>query len=132
MLADDTVQTVKHLLATTTLSQREIARRLGINRETVNRIAHDVRFDAAAHERAAAELESEHLVEPMRCQVCGGLVIVRPCQLCKVRKMIRDKTLLRRFVVRESEGVAELGLRVLAPHDCRYRVICARKIARSK
>jgi hypothetical protein len=130
MLADETVQMVKQLLASTMLSQREIARRVGVNRETVNRIAHEARFDAAEHKRAAAAAEPNQLVEPIRCHGCGGLIIVTPCPLCKVRKMIRQQTLLHRFVM--SERAADLRLRLLPPHIFRYQVLCAQKIQRGE
>ena len=114
---------IKQLLASTTLSRREIARRVGVNRETVNRIAHDDRFDAAAHQRAAAALEPRKLAEAIRCLGCGALIIVVPCPLCEVRRMIRQHRLLRGLA--EPETVADLRLRLLPPHTYRYQVLCA-------
>lgn len=72
---------IQRLLAAGELSQREIARKLGVSRGTVCAIAngHNV---LERRERANAMFGGELV----RCPGCGGLVYM-PCLLCRVRRL---------------------------------------------
>jgi transcriptional regulator with XRE-family HTH domain len=85
MLATAKVREVERLLAEGRLSQRKIARFLGVSRATVGAIASGKRPDYEARERARAA-ECEPLGPIERCPTCGGMVHT-PCRLCRVRKL---------------------------------------------
>ena len=91
MLASGLVAEVRRLLEEGRLSQRNIARSMGVSRGTVNAIARGIRPD---YETRRRELPSD-LVSPSgplrRCPGCGGLVQM-PCLLCHVRAMKRGVT----------------------------------------
>ncbi|REK06800.1 MAG: helix-turn-helix domain-containing protein [Planctomycetota bacterium] len=83
MLAPGKVLEVQKLLAEGRLSQRKIAKVLGVSRATVGAIASGKRPDYAARQRAR-EAEFEPLGPIERCPTCGGRVYM-PCRLCRVR-----------------------------------------------
>lgn len=70
MLSEVTVSEIQSLLSEATLSQREIARKLGVNRQTVNWIARGKR--APAHEKAKRQVSVRELSKPIRCSACGN------------------------------------------------------------
>jgi len=82
MIAPDMIQEVERLLAEG-VTQREIARRLPVNRESIARIASGWR-DARAFRRQT-EHDAERLAWPLgaaeRCPRCGGVVLM-PCRRC--------------------------------------------------
>lgn len=83
MLSRHIVDQIKALLDQKQLSQRAIARRLGVSRGTVNSIATGRRIEA--------EISDETLLHdrpPERCPGCGGLVYL-PCLLCEIRQLKR-------------------------------------------
>ncbi len=88
MIAEAVVEKVRHLLADGALSQRKIARRLGISRGTVNAISQGRRPDYSQED--AAEVENFPFPQglPRRCPGCGGMVQM-PCLLCYVRSLGR-------------------------------------------
>jgi hypothetical protein len=81
------VEEIKRRLKGGRLSQRKIARQLGVSRGTVNAIARGKRPDYGAHKEP-----SDGFVAPsgpaVRCPGCGGKVQM-PCLACRLR-MIRD------------------------------------------
>jgi Helix-turn-helix domain len=82
MIAQTTVDEILHLLDAGSLSQRKIARRLGVSRGTVNALAQGKR---PAHlGRTDFEDFAPPIGPPRRCPGCGGLVLM-PCLLCHVR-----------------------------------------------
>ena len=87
MLTPATVLEIRRLLKIGALSQREIARSLGISRGTVHAIARGKR-----PVRAEPLWRGEGLMrpsgEPKRCPTCGGMVHM-PCLLCEVRRIRR-------------------------------------------
>jgi hypothetical protein len=82
MLSPSLVAEVRRLLADGH-TRRQIARILGVHRNTVNAIA-----TGARHDRAFAEgtgLSSLPRTTARRCPTCGGMVFL-PCKLCKLRE----------------------------------------------
>ncbi len=82
MIAQHKVEQVRYLLSQG-VSQRKIARIVGISRGTVVAIAHGKRRDAPEPD----ELDGWPAHgEPRRCPGCGGMVYL-PCRLCHVRSL---------------------------------------------
>ena len=88
MIATAMVDEIRHLLAERRLSQRTIARRLGVSRGTVNAIALGRRAVTSYREAASREDFPPPAGPPRRCPGCGGLVQM-PCLLCRVRALKR-------------------------------------------
>lgn len=90
MIAVRVIDQVKTLLAQGRLSQRAIARRVGVSRGTVHAIARGKRPDHAYR----SPQQGDHLIAPsglyVRCRGCGGKVQM-PCLACYVRGLMRDK-----------------------------------------
>lgn len=93
MLPPMTVMEVRRLLDEGALSQRNIARNLGISRGTVHAIAAGKRPERGP-ERGPAAFFSPAAI-PRRCPTCGGLVQM-PCLLCHVRRLRGRQGLRRR------------------------------------
>ncbi len=94
MLAMGIVQEVKRLLAEGMLSQRKIAKAVGVSRGTISAIAAGRRPDYAARRRERAN--AMELLGPIdRCPTCGGRVYM-PCRLCRVRRVqVGEATVLQ-------------------------------------
>jgi DNA-binding XRE family transcriptional regulator len=93
MLAPTTVTEIRRLLNEGRLSQRNIARTLGISRGIVHAIASGKRRDRVS----LAQTVEESVVPsglPKRCPTCGGMVHM-PCLLCRVRR-IREQQVFSR------------------------------------
>jgi len=77
---------IERLLEEGSLSQRKIARKVGVSRGTVNAIAQGTRPAS----RARRERQEDDFVTPggppVRCPICGGMVHM-PCLACRVRAM---------------------------------------------
>ncbi|HZZ27146.1 MAG TPA: helix-turn-helix domain-containing protein [Pirellulales bacterium] len=90
MLPQAKVDEIRLLLAKGTVSQRQIARELGISRGTVGAIA------AGKRPNYSIKIPDEgidRMVMPTRCRGCGGLVRA-PCRLCRIRALIaRERAL---------------------------------------
>jgi hypothetical protein len=84
MIAQAVVDEVRRLLLDEVLSQRKIARRLGISRGTVGAIAQGRRSDYSRSDECIGLLAPPG--PPRRCPGCGGLVQM-PCLLCHIRAM---------------------------------------------
>lgn len=84
MLPIGKVREVERLLAEGQLSQRKIARVVGVSRGVIGLIARGERPDYSARQQDQAELVPLGPIE--RCPGCGGRVYV-PCRLCHVRKL---------------------------------------------
>lgn len=82
MLPPSKVDEVRRLLTHTNLSQRQIAKELGISRASISAIASGRRPDYPI--RTARNNRNPCLFPPVRCSGCGGLVY-RPCRLCQTR-----------------------------------------------
>jgi hypothetical protein len=85
MLAQAIVEQIRLLLREGTLSQRKIAKRLGVSRGTVNAIAQGKRTDYPGGPDALGDFVPA-AGPPRRCPSCGGMVFM-PCLLCHVRSM---------------------------------------------
>ena len=108
MLAPARVKEAERLLAEGRLSQRKIARAIGISRATIGAIAAGRRPDYEARERARAS-ELEPWGPLARCPGCGGMVY-SPCRLCRVRKAKDQEREAVRMLRRKAR---ELALRRL-------------------
>ncbi|MEE8451500.1 MAG: winged helix-turn-helix transcriptional regulator [Thermoguttaceae bacterium] len=84
MIAPSIVSEIRDLLGKGEISQREIARRLGISRGTVNAIALGRRADRSAGRRHDPSEFIPPAGVPVRCPTCGGKVQM-PCLACQVR-----------------------------------------------
>lgn len=85
MIAPEVVQQARELLADPRYSRRQIAWRLGISRQTVDRIANGSRPDCKPR-----PVEDDAPREPLavrRCTTCGAVVEI-PCRACRVREML--------------------------------------------
>jgi hypothetical protein len=82
MISSRIVDEIQRFLLSGTLSQRKIARRLGVSRGTVNAVALGKRPEASRRHRE--EALPPPLGPVVRCPGCGGLVH-SPCLLCRVR-----------------------------------------------
>lgn len=91
MLSLAVVEEIAHHLAAGELSQREIARRLGIGRTTVSAIAREKRGLYGRNEESPTEPET--LAPPKRCPKCGYLVYL-PCLVCRTREYSRGRRIL--------------------------------------
>jgi len=91
MIASDIVSEIHDLLAMGQVSQREIARRLGISRGTVNAIALGRRADYSTRRRQDPSGFVPPAGVPARCPTCGGKVQM-PCLACQVRAIKRRAT----------------------------------------
>jgi transcriptional regulator with XRE-family HTH domain len=88
MLAPAKVEETKRLLSDGKLSQRRIAKLLGVSRATVSAIASGKRPDYEARRRERGDDDEGYVpLGPIeRCPGCGGKVHT-PCHLCHVRKV---------------------------------------------
>jgi transcriptional regulator with XRE-family HTH domain len=108
MLPEAKVREAERLLATGELSQRKIARAIGISRATISAIAAGRRPDYEAR-RQARLAELEPLGPLMRCPGCGGLGY-SPCRLCRARKVQDQEREARRLLRRKARERALLRL----------------------
>lgn len=92
MLSLSVVEEIAAQLRSGALSQREIARKLGVGRATVSAIANGRR---GLHGRSVEQVpqESEPLDPPERCSRCGYLVHL-PCLVCRTREYRRGRRIL--------------------------------------
>ncbi len=102
MLAFGKVKEIERLLAEGRLSQRKIAKALGVSRGVVDAIASGKRPDyEARRQHRADDGEPQGPIE--RCPTCGARVYM-PCRLCRVRNgQAREQALLRTMRHRARE-----------------------------
>jgi transcriptional regulator with XRE-family HTH domain len=86
MIATSVVEQIRRLLASGDLSQRAIARQLGVSRGTVNAIALGKRPEARRQAERGADGFDPPVGPLRRCPDCGGLVLM-PCLACRVRQI---------------------------------------------
>ncbi len=84
MLAIGKIKEAERLLSQGNLSQRRIAKEVGISRATVGAIASGTRPDYEAM-RLARAADNQPLGPLARRPDCGGMAFM-PCRLCRVRK----------------------------------------------
>lgn len=66
------------------VSRRQTAKRLGISRETVNKIL-DGRWRPRRPAQPSPNGHPTRLVPPYRCATCRSIVKTSPCLLCHIR-----------------------------------------------
>ena len=86
MIARAIVEQIRQLLGEQGLSQRQIARHLGVSRGTVLAIAQGRRPNYAA-DNEGDKVFSPSMGPPRRCPGCGGMVTMQ-CLLCKIRGLV--------------------------------------------
>lgn len=107
MIAPEVVDRIRRMLDQGELSQRGIARRLGVSRGTVNAIALSRRPDYEALWRREADEIPAPSGPPRRCPGCGALVLM-PCVACAVRAVQDRRRQERR---RRAAGNGRSGAR---------------------
>ncbi len=126
MLAQEVVRRVERLLAEGQLSQRKIARLVGISRGTVGAIAGGRRPDYEALRRRRQQREAPRPTgPPRRCPTCGAMV-TSACLACELRRRVsagKRGPHAGRFEA--SNAIIELELR--DEHRRRYERIRARR-----
>lgn len=96
MLAPELVDLIRQMLAEDEISQREMARRLGISRTTIYRIANNrhapqngKRPGASGEPRDPDERRTPRVIgKGDRCPTCGARVRL-PCRACRVRTWLQ-------------------------------------------
>ncbi len=99
MLPLTVVLEIRRLLSESELSQRAIAARMGVARDTVRAVASGRRSlepRTADQNRTPRRYYSKPVIVPQRCAGCGGLVHI-PCRLCRIREYQRRNELIRRL-----------------------------------
>ena len=86
MLSVAVVEEIERLLAAGSLSQRGIARRMGVSRGSVNAIALGKRPDPQTRRRTQEDALPAPSGPPVRCPTCGGMVQM-PCLACRLRAL---------------------------------------------
>ena len=104
MLAPEKVEQTRQMLCETSLSQRAIAKLLGVSRATVSAIASGRRPDYEARRQARVVID-ESLGPVVRCPECGGRVHA-PCRLCLVRKLKAQEAHTARAFRRKARELA--------------------------
>ena len=121
MIASSVVEQIRLLLAEGTLSQRKIARVVGVSRGTVDAIASGRRSDPVRR----CDDEFEESLGPLgSCPECGGRVYL-PCRLCRVRSVAASRSARPRRVLAED---APSGLQLKEEHQRRYEEVVARRV----
>ncbi|MFZ1934653.1 MAG: helix-turn-helix transcriptional regulator [Thermoguttaceae bacterium] len=113
MIATALVEEIRHMLREGRLSQREIAKRLGVSRGTVNAIASGRRREQV---RRPEQAEDDGFIPPTglpkRCPGCGGLAQM-PCLACYIRAKNEARRAQRpipgRRPTRGSTAIASCG-----------------------
>jgi len=98
MLAPELVEMIRQLLAEDVLSQREMARRLGVSRTTIYRVATNQHAPRGGkRRRTQGELfdpDDRHTPRVIgkgdRCPTCGARVRL-PCRACRVRTWLNQQ-----------------------------------------
>ncbi|MBN2475836.1 MAG: helix-turn-helix domain-containing protein [Pirellulales bacterium] len=126
MIAPEIVDEIRRLLAEGRLSQRKIARRTGVSRNTVGAIATGRRRDRKR--RHPGRLEADDAPPagpPQRCPGCGGMVWM-PCRLCRTRARMspRQPTPVPRWLRPVDQP---LGLDLKGEYRARYQQVRARR-----
>ena len=113
MIATALVEEVRRMLREGRASQREIAKRLGVSRGTVNAIALGRRRDDSARRHGHEEGDfTPPTGLPRRCPGCGGLAQM-PCLACYIRAKKESRQTaqsnLCRGSTRGSTAIASCG-----------------------
>jgi len=124
MIAPTVIDSIRQLLAEGRLSQRRIAKSLGVSRGTVASVADGRRPDYEALRRRREESRQPLVLGPLgRCPTCGGMVH-RPCRLCSLRAELAGAP--RREPDRRP--TEPLGLELRGEARARYEAVHLRRI----
>ena len=127
MIAPQLVDEVRRLLAEEMLSQRKIARHLGISRGTVGVIANGKRPDYSARPPARRDdTFAKPTGPPERCPGCGRLVHMS-CLACRTQAA-NVHGAARPLLPAMAQLETPLGLELRDSHRERYRQIHLRKL----
>ncbi len=111
MLPIERIDEVMQLLAAGGLSQRQIAKRTGVSRVVIHRLATGKRKPRPEPENT--DWGADRPTRPFeRCSICGGLVQF-PCLACIVKRLV-GKNVIR------DEKMEPLGLELEGDHYKRY------------
>ena len=130
MISQSKAQRIEKLLGKLE-SYRQIARTVGVSRDTVQRIASGQRPDYEALCKATEKAKEPQEVEarpPARCHVCGAMVIV-PCRACALRKKLRQNGATRSGTLLHAHPEdASLTLMLRGEERQRYECVRARRL----
>lgn len=124
MIAPSVIDSIRELLAEGRLSQRKIAKSLGVSRGVVASVADGRRPDYEALRRRREENRQPLPLGPVvRCPTCGGRVHW-PCRLCALRERLAGAP--PRDVDRRP--TEPLGLELRGEARARYEAIHLRRM----
>lgn len=121
MIPQCLVDEARRLLAEGRLSQRRIAKKLGISRGTIGAIASGRRPDYPARRGGESPERLEPTGPPERCPGCGGLVFM-PCRVCLTRA-----ARARRSAPAPGDAACWVALELKPHHRARYEQVRARR-----
>ncbi|MBN1908694.1 MAG: helix-turn-helix domain-containing protein [Pirellulales bacterium] len=132
MHPEATIDEIRRLLAEGRLSQRKIAKLLGVSRDTVSSVACGRRKEwrepdvPPPYEGAV----STPVCPKTRCSLCGGMIYL-PCRLCCIRAQIAQQ---RRFQNprRDPRPEKRLKFRLRSKERRRYEAIHDEKVRQDK
>ena len=126
MLAPRLVEQVQRLLDEDRLSQRKIARSVGVSRGTVAAIAAGKRPGYDAMHRARQSQTSLPPAGPLeRCPGCGGMVFM-PCLLCRIEAIKAESSRTSKLRLR-TRPAEPLGLDLKPRDRARYEEVRLRR-----
>jgi transcriptional regulator with XRE-family HTH domain len=129
MIAPYLVERVRTFLLEGKVSFRKVARKTGLSRPSISRIAEGRRRDRflrTLDECRRSEDSLIPLVPPRRCPICGKLVYP-PCRACKLEKFLRENPRVT-FRRKPDEPLPPLRLELEPPEQWRYRHVRRRRI----
>ena len=124
MIAPPIIDCIQKLLAEGKLSQRKIAKKVGVSRGTVASVAGGRRPDYEQLRRRRRQEQEPLPLGPLaRCPECGGMVYM-PCRLCQMRSQLADSP-QRSPDPRPAES---LGLDLRGEVRARYEAVHLRRM----
>lgn len=123
MLSISVVEEIAEHLAEGKLSQRAIARRLGVSRATVSAIVHGKRGLYGRSEEVRMS-EPNLLAPPQRCPKCGYRIHL-PCLICRTREYRRGRQILGSYASGRSKPPREVRTRPIRLRRRRCRNVAA-------
>lgn len=126
MIAPPIIDCIQELLAEGKLSQRKIAKKVGVSRGTVAGVAGGRRpdYEQIRHKRRQ-EQEPLPLGPLARCPECGGMVYM-PCRLCQLRSGAPEADSPRRSP--DPRPTESLGLDLRGEARARYEAVHLRRM----